>query len=130
MRLSRPHSSPPGLPIPNLASFSTNVDYTTSSVDVTPLAQTAVLQSNLTSPQLTATSPFSDVFELAQSRISEPEIVRAGSGSDDEVLSVPSSMSSALLPTTRPMTILLGAGGVGTTFVMKSTGPSHYQPHP
>jgi hypothetical protein len=94
MRLSQPLSSPPALPIPNLASFATDVDYTASSVDVTPLAQTAVLQSNLTSPQLTATSPFSDVFELAQSRISEPEIVRAGSGSDDEVLSVPSSMSS------------------------------------
>jgi hypothetical protein len=94
MRLSQPHSSPPALPILNLASFATDVDYTASSVDVTPLAQTVVLQSNLTSPQLTATSPFSDVFELAQSRISEPEIVRAGSGSDDEVLSVPSSMSS------------------------------------
>ena len=87
-------SSPTSLSIPNLASFATDVDYTASSVDVTPLAQTAVLQSNLTSPQLTATSPFSDVFELAQSRISEPEIVRAGSGSDDEILSVPSSMSS------------------------------------
>ena len=63
-------------------------------MDVTPLAQTALLQSNLTSPQLTATSPFSDVFELAQSRVSEPEIVRAGSGSDDDVFSAPSSMSS------------------------------------
>jgi len=80
--------------VPNLASFATDVDYTASSVDATPLAETAVLQSNLTSPQFTVTSPFSDVFELAQSRISEPEIVRAGSGSDDEVLSVPSSMSS------------------------------------
>ena len=63
-------------------------------MEVTPLVQTALLQSNLTSPELTATSPFSDVFELAQSRISEPEIVRAGSGSDDEVFSIPSSVSS------------------------------------
>jgi len=94
MHLSQSLSSPTALPIPNLASFATDVDYTASSVDVTPLAETAVLQSNLTSPQLTATSPFSDVFELAQSRISEPEIVRAGSGSDDEVFSVPSSVSS------------------------------------
>lgn len=95
MRLSQSHSSPTALPIPNLASFATDVDYTASSLDVTPLAQTMVLQSNITSPQLTATSPFSDVFELAQSRISEPEIIRgAGSGSDDEVLSVSSSMSS------------------------------------
>jgi len=94
MRFSQQFSSPGALPIPNLASFATDVDYTASSVDVTPLAQTAVLQSNLTSPQFSITSPFSDVFELAQSRISEPEIVRVGSGSDDEVLSVPSSMSS------------------------------------
>ena len=94
MHLSQPISPPVSLSIPNLASFTTDIDYTASSVDVTPLAQTAVLQSNLTSPQLTAISPFSDVFELAQSRISEPEIVRVGSGSDDEVLSVPSSMSS------------------------------------
>ena len=94
MRLAQSLSSPTALPIPNLASFATDVDYTASSVDVTPLVETAVLQSNLTSPQLTATSPFSDVFELAQSRISEPEIVRASSGSDDEIFSVPSSMSS------------------------------------
>lgn len=92
IRLSQSLSSPTSLLIPNLASFATDVDYTASSVDVTPLVQTAVLQSNLTSPRLTATSPFSDVFELAQSRISEPEIVRAGS--DDEVFSVSSSMSS------------------------------------
>ena len=94
MSISQSLSSPAALPIPNLASFANDVDYTASSVDVTPLVQTTILQSNLTSPQLTATSPFSDVFELAQSRISEPEIVRAGSGSDDEILSVPSSMSS------------------------------------
>jgi len=94
MRLSQPLSPPMALPIPNLASFATDVDYTASSMEVTPLVQTAVLQSNLTSPGLTATSPFSDVFELAQSRISEPEMVRVGSGSDDEVFSVPSSVSS------------------------------------
>lgn len=94
IRLSQPLSSPAALPISNLASFATDVDYTASSVDVTPLAQTAVLQSNLTSPQLTATSPFSDVFELAQSRASELEIVRAGPGSDDEIFSAPSSISS------------------------------------
>jgi len=46
--------------------------------------QTAALQSNLTSPQLTPTSPFLDVFKLAQSRVSKPEIMRAGSGSDDD----------------------------------------------
>ena len=95
MHLSQSLSSPVSLSIPNLASFATDVDYTASSVDATPLVQTATLQSNITSPRLTATSPFSDVFELAQSRISEPEILRAGSGSDDEVFSVPSSMSSA-----------------------------------
>ena len=94
MSLSQPLSSPTSLSIPNLASFATDVDYTASSVEVTPLAQTAVLQSNLTSPQLTVMSPFSDVFELAQSRISELEVVRAGSGSDDEAFSVPSSISS------------------------------------
>ena len=81
MRLLSP---PAALSIFNLASFATDVDYTASSVDVTPLVQTPVLPSNLT-------SPFSDVFELAQSRVSEP---RVGSGSDDEVFSVPSSMSS------------------------------------
>lgn len=53
-----------------------------------------MLQSNLTSPQLSGSSPFSDVFELAQSQISEAEIVRVGSGSEDEVFSVPSSVSS------------------------------------
>ena len=53
-----------------------------------------MLQSNLTSPQLTGMSPFSDVFELAQSQISEVEIIRPGSESEDEVFSVPSSISS------------------------------------
>lgn len=53
-----------------------------------------MLHSNLSSPQLSGASPFSDVFELAQSQISEAEIVRPGYGSEDEVLSVPSSMSS------------------------------------
>lgn len=95
---SPPHvaalSSPASLSIPNLASFATDVDYTASSVDVTPLAQTSVLQSNLTSPQFSVTSPFSDVFELAQSRISEPDVVRASSGSEDGVFSAPSSVSS------------------------------------
>lgn len=84
MRLSQPPSSPAALSIPDLASFATDIDYTASSVDVTPLTQTGVLQSNLTSPQFTVTSPFSDIFELAQSRISETEIARANSGSDDE----------------------------------------------
>jgi len=88
---SYPIFSPAELP---LASFATDVDYTASSVDATPLVQSAMLQSNLTSPRLTVTSPFSDVFELAQSQISEVEMVRAGSESEDEVLSVPSSMSS------------------------------------
>lgn len=111
MRLSQSLSSPTALPIPNLASFATDVDYTASSVDVTPLVQTAALQSNLTSPGLTATSPFSDVFELAQSRISEPEIVRAGSGSDDEVFSVPSSMSSVTATDDEDDNDSLGSGG-------------------
>jgi len=111
MRLSQHLSSPASLSIPHLASFATDVDYTASSVDVTPLAQTAVLQSNLTSPQLTETSPFSDVFELAQSRVSEPEIVRAGSGSDDEVLSIPSSMSSVTATDDEDDNDSLGSGG-------------------
>lgn len=89
--LQHPISSPAALP---LASFATDVDYTASSIDVTPLVQTAMLQSNLTSPQLTGMSPFSDVFELAQSQISEVEIIRPGSESEDEVFSVPSSISS------------------------------------
>ncbi|KAF9647827.1 hypothetical protein BDM02DRAFT_3187653 [Thelephora ganbajun] len=110
IHLSRPLSSPAALPIPNLASFATDVDYTASSVDVTPLAQTAVLQSNLTSPQLTATSPFSDVFELTQSRISELEIVHAGSGSDDEVFSVSSSMSSVTATDDEDDNDFLGSG--------------------
>ena len=63
-------------------------------MDVTPLAETAVLQSNLTSPQFTVTSPFSDIFELAQSQISEPETMHAGSGLGNKVLPVLSSMSS------------------------------------
>lgn len=88
MPLSQPISSPAALP---LASFATDVDYTASSVDVTPIVQNAMLQSNLASPQLTMMSPFSDVFELAQSQISEVDIV---SGSEDEAFSVPSSMSS------------------------------------
>jgi len=112
MRSLQPLSSPAALSIPNLASFATDVDYTASSVDVTPLAQTAVLlQSNLASPQLTATSPFSDVFELAQSRVSEPEMVRAGSGSDDDVLSVPSSMSSVTATDDEDDNDSLGSGG-------------------
>lgn len=86
-------SSPDSLQIRNLASFAADVDYTASSVDVTPLVQTALLHSD-SSPQLTAMSPFVDDFELAQSQISEAEVVRAGSGSDDDVFSVPSSMSS------------------------------------
>jgi len=94
MRPSQPLSSPAALLIPDLVSFATGIDHTASSVNVTSLAQTAVLQSILTSPQLTATSPFSDAFELAQSRVSEPEIMRASSGSEDKVISVPSSMSS------------------------------------
>lgn len=110
MRPLQTLSSPAALSIPDLASFATDVDYTASSVDVTPLAQTAVLQSNLTSPQLTAASPFSDVFELAQSRVSEPEIVRAGSGSDDEVLSVPSSMSSVIATDDEDDNDSLGSG--------------------
>jgi len=88
---SQPIFSPAALP---LASFATDVDYTASSVDATPLAQSTTLQSNLTPPQLTGLSPFSDFFELAQSQISEVEIVHAGSWSEDEVLSVPSSVSS------------------------------------
>ncbi|KAF9779421.1 hypothetical protein BJ322DRAFT_349948 [Thelephora terrestris] len=90
----QPLSTPATLHIPDLATFATDVDYTASSVDVTPLVQTAELESNLTSPQFTITSPFSDVFELAQSQISEVGIARAGSGSDDELVSLPSSMSS------------------------------------
>lgn len=89
--VSQPIYSPAGLP---LASFATDVDYTASSADVTPLVQTATLRSNLTSPHLAVMSPFSDVFELTQSQISEAEIVGAGSGSEDGVFSVPSSMSS------------------------------------
>lgn len=85
--------SPESLQIRGLASFAADVDYTASSVDVTPLVQTALLQSD-PSPQLTAMSPFMDDFELAQSQISEAEVVRTGSGSDDDVFSVPSSMSS------------------------------------
>jgi len=85
-------SSPAALPIPDLATFATDVDYTASSLDVTPLAQTASLQSNVTSPQLSAASPFSDAFELTQSQLSE--VVRADSGSDDDDFSVPSSVSS------------------------------------
>lgn len=110
-RPSQPLASPASLSIPNLASFDIDVDYTASSVDVTPLAQTAVLQSNLTSPQLTAMSPFSDVFELAQSRVSEPEMLRAGSGSDDEVLSVASSMSSVTATDDEDDNDSLGSGG-------------------
>jgi len=110
IHLSQSLSPPAALLIPNLASFATDVDYTASSVDVTPLAQTAVLQSNLTSPQLTAISPFSDVFELAQSQISELETVRTGSGSDDEALSVPSSMSSVTATDDEDDSDSLGSG--------------------
>lgn len=110
MHLSQSLSSPAALPISNLASFATDVDYTASSVDVTPLAQTAVLQSNLTSPQTTSISPFSDVFELTQSRVSELEIVRIGSESDDEVLSDPSSMSSVTAADDEDDSDSLGSG--------------------
>ena len=91
--LVQPLFSPVALPIPNLATFPTDVDYTASSVNSTPPAQSATSQSNFTSPQLTTSSPFSDVFELAQSQVSEVEILRPGSGSDDEVLSTPSSVT-------------------------------------
>ena len=90
--LSPPVFSPAALP---LASFAIDVDYTESSVDGTPPAQIGMLQSEFTSPQLTVASPFSDDFELARSQISEVEISRPGPGSDDEVFSAPSSMSSA-----------------------------------
>lgn len=93
IRLPQSLSSPESLQIHNLASFAADIDYTASSVDVTPLAQTALLQSD-PSPQLTVMSPFTDVFELAQSQISEAEAARTGSGSDDDVFSVPSSVSS------------------------------------